>query len=70
MLSEQVACAAVSPHPYILSYIQVQCHPPLRQLQSDFGYRTTGVGHVLKTAEEVGRQRGNGQAWVSAGPKG
>ena len=36
MFGEKVACAAVSPHPYLLPYVQVQCFPPLRQLLSDF----------------------------------
>ena len=39
MLGETVACAAVSPHLYILSYKQVQCYPPLRKLHSDFSNR-------------------------------
>ena len=32
MLGEKTACAAVSPRMYLLSCIQVQYYPPLRQL--------------------------------------
>ena len=37
ILGEKVACATVSPHLYILSYIHVPRYPPFRQLHSDFG---------------------------------
>ena len=43
MLGEEVACAAVSPNLYIMSYIKVQCYLPLRQLHSDFGDFTNRV---------------------------
>ena len=48
MLGEKVACAAISPHLFILSYMEVQCYPPLWQLQSDFGDFSNGVFHVMK----------------------
>ena len=48
MLGETVACATVSQHLYILSYIQVRCYPPLRQLHSVFGDLNNGVCHVMK----------------------
>ena len=35
-LGGKVAGAAVSPCLYTLSYIPMQCHPPLQQLHSDF----------------------------------
>lgn len=37
MLAETVAYATVCPHKYLLSYTQVQCHPPLWRLHSNFG---------------------------------
>ena len=48
MFGETIACAAVSPHVYLLSYIQAQCYPPLRQLHSDSGDFNKGVSHVSK----------------------
>ena len=42
------ACATISPHLlYILSYTQMQCYPPLRQLHSDFGDFSDGVCNVV-----------------------
>ena len=46
MLDEKVTYAAVSPHLDTLSYIQMQCCPPLRQLHSDPGDFSNGVDHV------------------------
>ena len=46
MLDEKVTYAAVSPHLDTLSYTQVQCCPPLRQLHSDPGDFSNGVDHV------------------------
>ena len=47
MLGEKVVCAAVSPHLYILSYIQVQSCPPQRKLRTNFGDLNNGVCHVI-----------------------
>ena len=44
MLSEKVACATVSLHLYFLSYTQMQCYPPFRHLNSDFGDFSNGYG--------------------------
>ena len=48
MMGEKVAYAPVSPHMYILSYMQVRRYPPLRQLHSDFGDFRTGDCRVMK----------------------
>ena len=48
IMSERIACAAVSPHLYILSYLQAQCYPPLRQLHPYVGDFNAGVCHVIK----------------------
>ena len=48
MLGEAAACATVSLHSYILSYIQAQCFLPLRQPHSDFGDYDIGVCYVMK----------------------
>ena len=48
LLGEKVACATVSPHLSLLSYIPVQCYPPLWQLHCDFRDFNNGVCHVLK----------------------
>ena len=55
ILGEKVACAAVSPNSYMLSYTHVQCFSPLRQVHFDFGNFNSGVCHVLKmtTAESA-----------------
>ena len=53
ILGEKVACAAVSPNSYILSYTHVQCFSPLRQVHFDFGNFNSGVCVAMKmtTAE-------------------
>ena len=43
MLVEKVACAAVSPHQYLLSYTHMQCYQPLRQMHSYIGDFNDGV---------------------------
>ena len=48
MLGEKIAYAIVSSHLKMLSDIQVQCYPPLRQLHSDFGDFNNEVCHVMK----------------------
>ena len=50
MLRAKVACAAVSPRLYTLSFIKVQRYPPLRSLQSDFKDISNGVCHIRNTA--------------------
>ena len=50
MLGEKVACAAVSSRLCILSYIAVQCYPPLQQLPTDCRDFKNGVCHVVKIA--------------------
>ena len=50
MLGEKVVCATVSPHLYIHTYIQGQCHLPLQPLCSDFGDFGNGVCHVMNLA--------------------
>ena len=39
-LDEKVTCEAISPHLYLLSFMLVQCYPPLQQLYSDIGDMT------------------------------
>ena len=50
ILGEKIACAAISTHLYILSYIPVPCYLTLRQLHSDVGEFNNGVCHIRKTA--------------------
>ena len=57
MLGEEVACAAVSPNLYIMSYIKVQCYLPLRQLHSDFGDFNNGVYHVMKITSRASKKK-------------
>ena len=48
MLGEEVACAAVSPYLYRLSYEQLLRYPSLWHLHSDFWDFNNQVFHVMK----------------------
>ena len=48
MLAERAACSSVSPHFYVLSYIQMQGYQSLRQLHFDSRDHNSGVCHVMK----------------------
>ena len=53
MLGEEVACAAVSLHLCILSYMQVLRYSPRRQLHSVFGDFSDGVYYVMKHTPSI-----------------
>ena len=56
MLGEKVACAAISPHLYTLSYIQVLCYPPFRSCtQPSFGDKLTGEHRRNRESADVRR---------------
>lgn len=46
--NQKVACANISSHWYILSYIQIQCNPSGWQLRSYFADFNDGVFNVVK----------------------
>ena len=48
MVNVKLACESVASYLYILSYIQVQCRPPLWQLCHDLGAFNNGDVHVMK----------------------
>ena len=48
MFDEKEAYATVPPHWHSLSYIQVQCYPPVWLLHSDLRDSNNGDCHVMK----------------------